>query len=342
MQHVNLGKTGLKVSRLCLGCMTYGTPAWRPWVLSEDDSRPFIRRAIELGITFFDTADMYSTRRERGGRSVARSATSRRATRSSSRPRRSSRWDAGPNDRGLSRKHLLDGDRRLAPPARHRLRRPLPDPPLGPRDADRRDAGGAQRHREGRQGALHRRVEHVRLAVRAGALPAPTGTAGRRFVSMQNHYNLVYREEEREMLPLCLDEGVGRHSRGARSRAASSRATARREDWGDTARAKTDDYAHRRSTTATPTSTVARRVSEVARERGVKPHAGGARVDAGAAGRHRSDHRRDAARAPRRRGGRAGPHADGRGTAAARGAVRAAPRARPPLRHEWVRRTSSA
>ena len=93
--------------------------------------------------------------------------------------------------------------------ARHRLRRPLPDPSLGPADADRGDDGGAARRRQGGQGALHRRQQHVRLAVREGPVRRRPRRDWTRFVSMQNHYNLVYREEEREMIPQCIDQGVG-------------------------------------------------------------------------------------------------------------------------------------
>ena len=103
----------------------------------------------------------------------------------------------------------MQRDRRQPEAARHRLCRSLPDPPLGLRDADRGDARGAARRREGRQGALHRRVVDVGVAVHEGAGAAARAMAGRRFVSMQNHYNLLYREEEREMLPLCRAEGIG-------------------------------------------------------------------------------------------------------------------------------------
>src|SRR5947209_9064056 len=107
MQYVRLGNTGLKVSRICLGTMTYGSPAWRPWVLDEADSRPFIRRALEAGINFFDTADMYSLGASEKvlGRAL-REFTARDqvviATKAFN------PMGDGPNDRGLSRKHLFD------------------------------------------------------------------------------------------------------------------------------------------------------------------------------------------------------------------------------------------
>ena len=168
MDYVRLGSTGLKVSRLCLGCMTYGSKKWRDWVLDEDESRPFFRRALEAGINFFDTADMYSRRRERRGHR-ARAEGLRRA-----RPRRHRHQGLQPDGRRpqparpLAQAHPPRHRRQPAPP-RHRLRRSLPDPPLRLRHADRRDDARAGRCRTRRQGALHRRVQHVRLAVRQDA-----------------------------------------------------------------------------------------------------------------------------------------------------------------------------
>ena len=178
MEYVRLGNTGLKVSRICLGTMTYGTPAWRPWVLDEAASRPFIARALEHGINFFDTADMYS----RGvSEEVARPRARRAGQPRSGRHRHQGVLSAArrPEPARPVAQAPLRRHRRLAAPARHRLRRPLPDPPLRLRHADRGNARGAPRHRQGRQGALHRRVEHVRLAVREDAATSPTRTAGR-------------------------------------------------------------------------------------------------------------------------------------------------------------------
>jgi 1-deoxyxylulose-5-phosphate synthase len=267
MQYVNLGKTGLKVSRLCLGCMTYGTPAWRPWVLSEDDSRPFIRRAIELGITFFDTADMYSTgvSEEVVGRALRDFAPRDQVVIAT---KAFFPMGPGPNDRGLSRKHLLDA-------IDGSLRR------LGVDFVDL-----YQIHRWDPETPIEETLEALHDIVKAGkaryigassmyawqfarALYVADRHGWTRFASMQNHYNLVYREEEREMLPLCLAEGVGvvPWSPLARGFLAGNR---RREDWGETARAKTDDYGQTLYY-GDADFDVAQRVSDVARERGVKP-----------------------------------------------------------------------
>ncbi|HEU4540844.1 MAG TPA: aldo/keto reductase [Jiangellaceae bacterium] len=208
MRYVRLGSSGLKVSRLCLGMMSYGDPADRPWMLREDDAEPIVRQAVEAGVTFFDTADMYSD-------GVSEHVTSRLLGKLFNR-----RDDyvlatkvffptgPGANDRGLSRKHIfasIDAS----------LRR------LGTDHVDL-----YQIHRwdnetpiEETMAALHEVVQAGKARyVGASSMYAwqfakaqhTAQTAGwTRFVSMQNHYNLVYREEEREMIPLCLDQGVG-------------------------------------------------------------------------------------------------------------------------------------
>ena len=170
MDYVKLGRTGTDVSRLCLGCMTFGVPdrGTHPWTLDEEKSRPIMRRAVELGINFFDTANSYSdgTSEEITGRLLREFDASRRDRRrhqgvlpDPARPER-----PRPGAQGH-----LPGDRRQPAPARHGLRRPLPDPSLGRPHADRGDARGAARRGQGRQGALHRRVVDVRVAVRDGA-----------------------------------------------------------------------------------------------------------------------------------------------------------------------------
>jgi aryl-alcohol dehydrogenase (NADP+) len=267
MKTVTLGSTGLKVSRICLGCMTYGSKKWRPWVLDEAESRPFIQRALEHGITFFDTADMYSdgASEEILGRAIRDFA------------RRDEVVIAtkvffptgpGPNDRGLSRKHILAA-------AEASLRR------LGTDYIDL-----YQIHRFDPETPIEETIDALDDLVRAGKvryLGASSMYAwqfsrmlhtaqqrGRaRFVSMQNHYNLVYREEEREMIPLCIEEGVGiiPWSPLARGFLAGNR-TANRE--GETERSRTDDYAHKMYY-APPDFEVVARVSELAERRGLRP-----------------------------------------------------------------------
>ena len=212
MKYTKLGRTGLDVSRLCLGCMSYGEPdRGAPSVDARRGGEPAVHPAARstLGINFFDTANVYSDGTQRGDRRprAARLRAARRGRhRDQGQPAGCARARTARACRARRSSHEIDASLR-AP--RHRLRRPLPDPPLGPRDADRGDARGAARRRQGRQGALHRRVVDVRLAVREGAARRRARTAGRASSTMQNHFNLLYREEEREMLPLCRAEGIG-------------------------------------------------------------------------------------------------------------------------------------
>ena len=203
MDYVRFGKTGMKVSRLCLGCMTYGSSKWREWVLDEEASRPFIRQALERGINFFDTADMYSlgASEEILGRAIkecARRAEVVIATKVFN------PMGPGANAGGLSRKHILEG-------IDASLRR------LGMDYVDL-----YQIHRFDSHTPIEETVEALSDVVRAGKalyvgassmwawqFARMLAVAGQRFdaefVSMQNFYNLVYREEEREMMPFCAD-----------------------------------------------------------------------------------------------------------------------------------------
>ena len=208
MQYANLGSTGLKVSRLCLGTMTYGSSKWRPWVLDEDASRPLIQQALEAGINFFDTADMYSlgASEEVLGRALKDFGPTRDKLVIATKVF----YPAGDdlNQRGLSRKHIMhaidDSLRRLG--------------------TDYVDL--YQIHRFDAETPIEETLEALHDVVRAGKalyLGASSMSAWQfakmlytadangwaRFVTMQNHYNLIYREEEREMIPLCLDEGIG-------------------------------------------------------------------------------------------------------------------------------------
>ncbi len=267
MQYVNLGRSGLKVSRLCLGTMTYGDPGWRPWVLPEDQGRPFIKRALELGINFFDTADMYSrgVSEEVVGRALRDFATRDHVVIAT---KAFYPMSDDPNDRGLSRKHLLSS-------IDNSLRR------LGTEYVDL-----YQIHRWDADTPIEETLSALHDIVRAGkaryigassmwawqfarALQLADRHGWTRFVSMQNHYNLVYREEEREMLPLCREEGIGviPWSPLARGFLAGNR---RGPGKGDTARAKTDNFAHELYYADSDFS-IADRVVSVAQARGVAP-----------------------------------------------------------------------
>jgi 1-deoxyxylulose-5-phosphate synthase len=267
MQYVNLGRTGLKVSRICLGMMTYGTSRWRAWVLDEEPSRPFVQRALDLGINFFDTADMYSLGVSEEGTGRALKDFARRDTVVLATKVYFPMSD-DPNDRGLSRKHIMAA-------IDNSLRR------LGTDYVDL-----YQIHRWDDGTPIEETLRALDDIVKAGkvryigassmmswqfakALHTADSLGLARFVSMQNHYNLVYREEEREMFPLCLEEGIGviPWSPLARGFLAGNRRS--RQD-GDTRRATTDTFAHELYY-APEDFTVADRVADVARERGVSP-----------------------------------------------------------------------
>ena len=266
MDYVRLGSSGLKVSRLCLGTMTYGTPSWRPWVLDEAASRPFIKRALEHGINFFDTANMYSrgVSEEVVGRALKDFA------------RRDEVVIATkvfyPVDdeqgQGLSRSQIMraiDGS----------LRR------LGVDHVDL-----YQIHRFDDDTPIEETLEALHDVVKSGKaryLGASTMNAYQfvkmiytqrangwtEFVSMQNHYNLVYREEERDTIPFCIEEGIGvipwsplarGFLAGNRKRGEKSASLRDQHDtWGHTLYVADQDY------------DVVDRVVEVAKQKGVKP-----------------------------------------------------------------------
>jgi len=228
MQYTRLGSSGLVVSRLCLGCMSYGDPAWRPWVLDEDAARPFFRRALELGINFFDTADMYSVGRseEITGkllREYGRLDELVIATKVFFEMR-----PGAPNMVGLSRKHIVQGCeaslRRLGVEAidLYQLHRFDPETPI-----DETLEALDLLVRQGKVRYLGASTTYAWQLMKALALADRRGLT--RFVSMQNHYNLLYREEEREMLPLCRDQGIGVIPWSPLARGVLARADARPE-----------------------------------------------------------------------------------------------------------------
>ena len=265
MQYVNLGHSGLKVSRICLGMMTYGTPKWRPWVLDEDQSRPIIQRAVELGINFFDTADVYSmgVSEEVTGRSL-RDFTRREEVIITTKV--FNPYNDKPNQGGLSRLHILQAVEKSL----HNL------------GTDYIDLYQIHRHDpdtpwEETLAALHDLVKSGKVRyIGASSMYAWQFAKSlyladlhgwTRFISMQDHYNLVYREEEREMLPLCQAEGIGviPWSPLARGFLTGNRTP---QEWGETIRAKTDDFAQDMYYQETDFQVVDR-VHELAEKRGV-------------------------------------------------------------------------
>ncbi|HET7308365.1 MAG TPA: aldo/keto reductase [Gammaproteobacteria bacterium] len=208
MKYTRLGSSGLKISRICLGMMSYGDPARRAWFLEQDAAESIVKRAVESGVTFFDTADMYSlgVSEEITGRLLGKLFASRDDYVLATKvyfP-----MGNGPNDRGLSRKHIMSAIdaslRRLGVDYvdLYQIHRFDYDTPI-----------------DETMGALHDVVRSGKARyIGASSMygwqfakmqQAAAAIGGVRFVSMQNHYNLVYREEEREMIPLCLDQGVG-------------------------------------------------------------------------------------------------------------------------------------
>lgn len=266
MQYTNLGKTGLKVSRLCLGMMTYGSKSWRPWVLEEAEARPFIKRALDVGINFYDTADMYSlgVSEEILGNALQELGVQRKDVVVATKVFNA--MGEGPNDAGLSRKHIMDSiDASL-----RRLKMDYVDL--------------YQIHRWDYATPIEETMEALNDVVRAGKaryIGASSMFAWQftkaqyvaqlhgwtRFVTMQNHYNLIYREEEREMIPACIDQGVGLipWSPIARGFLGRTRASVK-----DTIRSQTDQYAQQMYYRDEDFD-VAERAQEVAAARGVTP-----------------------------------------------------------------------
>src|SRR3984893_7975065 len=242
MEYVSLGNTGLKVSRICLGCMSYGSAKWRDWVLEEPEALPFFRQAFDAGINFFDTADMYSVgaSEEVTGRALKKLGAKREQVVIATKVHNP--MGETKNERGTSKKHV-----------RHAI-----DASLKRLGLDYVDL--YQIHRYDSTTPMEETLEALTDVINQGKalyigassmyawefakflyLADRHGYA--RFVSMQNHYNLVYREEEREMNPLCRAEGVGLipWSPLARGFLAGNR---RSEDKGETVRAKSDQFAH--------------------------------------------------------------------------------------------------
>ena len=268
MEYTYLGRTGVKVSRLCLGCMSYGDRRWRPWVLEEQDAMPFFRAAVEAGINFFDTADVYSlgVSEEITGKALRQYAKLDEVVLAT---KVYNRMGEGLNMKGLSRKHIQQG-------CEASLRR------LGVETIDL-----YQIHRDDPHTPLDEMLSALDLLVRQGKvryIGASSMTAWRfaqalslserntwaRFVSMQNHYNLIYREEEREMIPLCQAEGIAviPWSPLARGLLAGTRKAP--DDKTPTPRAASDEFAWKLYDHPADVE-VMRACQQVAARRGVQP-----------------------------------------------------------------------
>lgn len=265
MEYTRLGNTGLKVSRICLGCMTYGKPTERwPWALNEEQSRPFIQKALELGINFFDTADIYSNG---ASEEVVGKALKDFAKRDEIVLATKVYNPMGPglNDRGLSRKHIMSAI----------------DASLKRLGTDYVDL--YQIHRWDYDTPIEETLEALNDIVRAGkaryigassmyswqfakALYLSDLHGWTRFVSMQPHYNLIYREEEREMLPLCNDQGIGVIPWSPLARGVLTRKPTK--EGGETERARTDAFAKSLYSRDNDFA-IAERVTEVAQQRGI-------------------------------------------------------------------------
>jgi aryl-alcohol dehydrogenase-like predicted oxidoreductase len=263
MEYGRLGTTGATISRLCLGMMTYGSKSWRQWVLEESEARPFVQRAIEAGINFFDTADMYSlgeSERITGKllKEYARRDEILIATKVFN------PMSDRPNDQGLSRKHIIqsvEGSlKRLGVDYidLYQIHRGDPNTPI-----EESLAALDSLVRSGKVLYLGASSMFAWQFLKMLEFQKQNGLA--RFVTMQNHYNLVYREEEREMVPLCLAEGIGMvpWSPLARGFLAGNRKGE------GTTRAKTDDLAQKYYKDSD--YVVVDRVEEIARQREVKP-----------------------------------------------------------------------
>ena len=239
MQYINLGKTGLIISRLCLGMMSYGSKKWREWILEEKEAEPFVKRALDAGINFFDTADVYSLGESEKITGKLLKDVKRENIVVATKVYQQISDD--PNDRGLSRKHILDSI----------------DNSLKRLQMDYVDL--YQIHRWDYNTPIEETMEALNDVVRAGkaryigassmfawqfakAQSVAESHGWARLVSMQDHYNLIYREEEREMIPLCLDQGIGLIPWSPMARGFFS-GTRTPGGGGGTVRAKTDPFA---------------------------------------------------------------------------------------------------
>ena len=268
MQYRRLGQTGMTVSRICLGCMSYGNPGWRPWVLTEEAARPFFRQALDVGINFFDTADMYSlgVSEEITGRALREMARLEEiviATKVF--------WPMGEgqNMAGLSRKHVVQACeaslRRLGIDTidLYQIHRFDPATPIDEtlRALDDLVRAGKVRYIGASSGFAWEMMRALSVSERSGWA---------RFVSMQNHYNLLYREEEREMIPLCEAEGIAVNPWSPLARGLLARGEDRFGEGSGTSRGATDTIGPKLYDTPGDADVVAA-VRRVSQARGITP-----------------------------------------------------------------------
>jgi aryl-alcohol dehydrogenase (NADP+) len=244
MQYINLGRSGLKVSRMCLGTMAFGVSEWRPWVLDEPECKHFFHHAFDLGINFFDSADVYSmgVSEEITGRALKKLGQPRDRYIVATKVGMS--MNKGPNTNGLSRQRIV----KCCEDSLSRLQLDYIDL--------------YQIHRYDPETPVDEIMRALDDLIRAGKvlyigassmyawqLAKLLYTADRidvtRFVSIQNHYNLIYREEEREVVPFCIDQGLAVNPWSPLARGFLT-GTRRKDDYGDSQRAKTDEFAHAR------------------------------------------------------------------------------------------------
>ena len=266
MEYVRFGSTGMKVSKICLGCMTYGVPdrGTHPWTLDEEQSRPFIRKALELGINFFDTANSYSdgTSEEFVGRALRDFAQRDEVVIAT---KVFFPWGNRPNQGGLSRKAIMTAI----------------DPSLQRLGTEYVDL--YQIHRWDYETPIEETLEALHDIVKAGkvryigassmhawqfaqALYTAERHGWTRFVSMQNYYNLLYREEEREMLPLCRDQQIAVIPWSPLARGRLTR------DWQVSSRMETDEVGKQLyAATEAADRQVVERVAAIAEQRGIPP-----------------------------------------------------------------------
>jgi 1-deoxyxylulose-5-phosphate synthase len=268
MEMVKFGKTGMRVSRICLGCMTYGSPKWREWILEEEASRPFIREALERGINFFDTADVYSqgASEEIVGRALKEFASKRSDVVIATKVH--GVMGESPNAKGLSRKHIMEAI----------------DASLKRLGTDYVDL--YQIHRFDPLTPIEETLEALNDVVRAGKalyigassmyawqftrmldLARANGHAG--FVSMQNYYNLVYREEEREMMPVCANDGIAVIPWSPMARGYLAGSGVGKE--ASTVRGRTDPFSVTLGLGSRQDEAIRKRVIETAQKLGTKP-----------------------------------------------------------------------